>query len=235
VSRVHQVRPWQFLRVAGVLPAWHLPLFLLIAGYAVYTWRLNGPREEGLAMWMIVFPLASGTGLLAAARAGKLDLLFGARVTRRRAFAVAFAWAVGLPALLAVLLVPMSLPLRGDSLLQAMLRTLGAALFLGGCCFAAAMAGPRYAPGAAWIAARILFIMNRSALKFVAAVSSAKYGSPMPPPWKILGASLLFPELVLQSEVPLYIPLALGVLGMLAAATALAAFERADFHGHRSV
>jgi hypothetical protein len=67
----------QYLRLAGVFPIWRLVAYALLLAYAVTVVVLDIDAAGAIQVMLVVAPILAGTGLLTAAKEGRLDLLFG--------------------------------------------------------------------------------------------------------------------------------------------------------------
>jgi hypothetical protein len=230
-----RIRVPAFLNAAGLYSRWAFAVFAAIAAWAGYEWWIAGASDEGVSLWLMIFPVAAGTGLLTIAREGKLDLLLGSNVSRTHIYAAAFTRAVIVPAVLAALLAVSSvprLPMAGG----AIVRVLAVAILTGGFCFSAGLLNPGYAAGVAWIAMRIAFLMIRPGFRLYHELTAVKTGGPMPALWKLAVAAIAFPEAVLlRTEMPMALVAAAAVLGASAAFLGLLFFRRAELPGHRGV
>ncbi len=229
----HRPRAHSYLVLAGAFSRLLWPILTVVAAYVGYECYLTGYSEDGVIIWLLLFPVFAGTGLLTLAREGRLDLLLGSGVSRDRVFASAFARAAGVPILFAMLLAIVSLVNHGDAVSVAF-RATAVALFTGACCFSLGLIEPRYAAGVAWIGARIVFLMTRHGFLTYHQLVGAQHGSPLPPWPELMLAALMFPESVLRPAMPISIVVTIASIGLTAAGMARFVFTRAEWPGHRT-
>lgn len=228
-----RIRTAKYLSGAGAFTLLLGLIAVCVVAYTGYEVYLNGYSEEGVFIWIMLFPLAVGTGLLTAAREGRYDLLFGARVTRSRVLLVALARCVGIAVVVAVILGALSVQ-DHQLVLTVALRSLSVALFTGGCCFAAGLLEPRYALGVVWIVVRIVSLLTRAGFTLYHQLAAVRHGGALPPTEKLFLLAVAFPEVALRVEMPIVIVVALGILGLAAIAAAFAVLARAELPGRRS-
>jgi hypothetical protein len=233
--RLIAVSPVRFLRSAGALPVWAAFVYAAIAIYGVAEAAVAGRSESAVYLWLFLLPIAAGTGLLTIAREGRLDLLFGAGVTRGRLWQRALLVSVAVPAGIGLLLSPLTL--QHVTLVAAAaqaLRFLGVAVFTGSVAFAAGLLQPRYAAGVVWLALRLAVLLSRWALDVVALVRNTA-GVALPPAKlpKLAAALLLFPELLLEPRLPNVLLILPATIGVLAIFISHRIFLAADFGGRR--
>ncbi len=225
------IRPYRFLRIAGAFPAWRVAVMFFAAAYAAVEWHLGGQTESGAMIMLFMLPILAGTGIVSIGRTGRLDLLFGAGVERRRVWAAALTGGFLVPMALAMLLAvkaPSHLPMG-----EALLRAFAIAMFTGGIGFTAGLFNPRYFVGCAWIALRIGFLVADRAQSMVMLRGHAVSGTEAPflPTLKVV---VCVPEFLLEPSVPLTFIAAAIAIGAVAISISYRIVQRADLTGKRS-
>jgi hypothetical protein len=220
----------RYLALVGSFPRWWPVVGLAIAAYGIAE-RFSGSSEADAAAFLLtLLPIAAGTGLLSAARAGRLDLLFGSGASRAAVWKAAVFRSVAIPAAIIALLTAIFIPSAPD----AVVRAAATALFTGGICFAAGLRQPAYAAGAAWVIARIGFLLSKSGFAVYHQVRHAALGVPLPSIWRISLAVVAFPEFLLEKTMPLAFPIVAALCGLIVLAISYVVFQRADFAGKRA-
>jgi hypothetical protein len=223
-------RVTRYLALVGSFPRWWPVVGLAIAAYGIAGRLSGGDEPDAAAFLLTLLPIAAGTGLLSAARAGRLDLLFGSGVSRAAVWKTAVIRSVAIPAGIIAVLTAIFIPSTPD----AAFRAVAIALFTGGICFAAGLRQPAYILGAAWVIARIAFLLSKSGFAVYHQVRHAAPGIPLPSIWRIVMAGVAFPEFLLEKTMPLGYPIAAALCGLIALAISYALFQRADFAGKRT-
>jgi hypothetical protein len=222
----------RFLSRAGTHSRGTEVLLFLVLLYGAVEWVLADRSETALYVILFAVPFAAGTGLLAIARLGQLDLLLGAGVTREAIWRNALLRAVGVPLLACIVAAAM---FHGrQPFAEVIARAIAITLFTGGVAFATGLLNPRFAAGVAWIAARLILIMSGVGVKVLAQLKMARGGEAYPPPQELLLASLAFPELLLDPGAPLIYLLGVATVGVVAIVVSRAVFVRAELSGRRS-
>lgn len=225
----------RYLAVAGCFPRW-VSLIVPAAFVLAMAERFIGGRvDAGLPMLLVVLPVAAGTGLLTRAREGKLDLLLAARCSRTAIWQAAFARAVAVPVLLAVLLAPFTVAAGGapSAYLSAIARTIAVAGCLAVVGFTLGLVEPRYLAGVLWLAVRVAFATTPVTFGLLSAVPIAANGGPPLAWWKALVVGMAIPELVLDRGLPGWVAGVLAAVALIAAGSSWWWFERADLTGKR--
>lgn len=221
---------------------WHTGAFslllpciaVLVLVYAGYEIAMVGYSEEGVVLWLMFANLAVGTGLLSSSRAGRLDLLFGAGVSRKRVFVTAYTWIIGIAMIVAATLGAWSVHDRALAAAAAG-RAAGVALFTVSTCFASGILEPRYALGVAWIGARITALMTHAGFTVYHELKAVSVGGARPPIREVVLLGIAFPEVMLQREVPAIVVVVTAGIGCAIVAIASLVFARAQFGGKRSI
>jgi hypothetical protein len=225
----------RYLRLAGCFPRWADVLLITLLFGGLAEWVLSERAETATGMFLLLFPLTAGTGLLTCAREGRLDLLVGASQSRGRIWRFALARSLG-PSVGAALVLGASGVLRGGgpALTSAALRLAAVVTLTGGTCFAVGIVRPVYALGAFWIAARLGSLFSTVGMLFRADFRVWTLGGPAPSPWKTIAATFLFPEIVLENRLPLSYCLPAVSAGVMALLVSYRVFRKADFTGRRA-
>ncbi|MEO8033790.1 MAG: hypothetical protein ABI837_05110 [Acidobacteriota bacterium] len=180
-------------------------------------------------LFFFIVPLSVGTGLLSSARRGELDLFFGAGGTRAHLWWVAMLRMWLIPVALSLALLLLSAPLiKGQPITESAIRLTAALLFTGGLCFAAGLIEPRYIVGVLWLLARLIFVLAPAGLGVVMRLSR---GIDVPGHSALAMMTILAPETLLESHLPIVYALVHAFVGVGAFALSFVWFRRADFGG----
>ena len=144
VTQARHPSAFQYLRLNGTFTWWFPLVFVLFLAWVVHSRVTADPVRFSPYLFLVLLPLAAGTGLLTAARSGRFDLLFGAGLTRFRLWTFAFILAWVGPSLLAALLFAVS-GVRDTTFV--LMRLPAVLLFAGGISFAAGLVEMRYTFG----------------------------------------------------------------------------------------
>ncbi|MDP9192355.1 MAG: hypothetical protein M3P06_11710 [Acidobacteriota bacterium] len=185
-------------------------------------------------MILFVTPFAAGTGLLAIAREGQLDLLFGAGATRDAIWRQTVLRAVGMP-LVACLATMSMFNAPRQSFVEVAGRAFAIVLFTGGVAFATGLRNPRFAAGVTWIFAPLLLVVSGIGVRVLSQLQIARSGGPSPPMQDVLLASLAFPAILLDPAAHVLYAVGLAAVGAVAIAVSRAVFLSAELSGKRSV
>jgi len=224
----------RYLMLARCFPRWSLIVLPALAVLAIVERWLGGKAEAGVAMYLVVLPIAAGTGLLSRAREGKLDLLLAAGVSRFAVWRTAAIHALFIPLAGALLISPLAHgPVDAAGIASIILRTLSAGVFTGGIAFAAGLVEPRYLVGVLWLAVRGVFAMSPVTFQLLSQIEAARHGGPAMEWWQALAVVVAIPEMILDPA----LDLRLGVVMLLAGTVAIVAswkwFAGAEFAGKR--
>jgi hypothetical protein len=222
-----------YLSLTGAFARW--PLFV-IAAAAVYVGygRLAGLSPDTVLMLLaILLPIGAGTGLLATARRGELDMLFGTGTTRARVWSVATVRAAAVPVAATALLV-LAGGGRFDTAASApavAARAAGTLLFTCGVCFAAGLGEQKSVAGAVWMIARFVAFLIEP-FRDVALSLTKPALAPRPPGLVQALVVLVIPELLLTRIEAVFVIL-FAILGLCALGLSFWRFSRADLGGKR--
>ncbi len=191
--------------------------------------RAAGQRATFAGYFLLfLLPIAAGTGLLSAARAGEMDLLFGAGETRSHLWWQAFALSFVLPGIVATAIFVAG----GFELTLASAARLGTVVcFTGGVGFAAGLVEMRYTAGIVWLLTRLLIVMVPSGLSAVAALER---GQQLPGPFVTSLIVVAAPEIAIGPSVPAMYSGACLLAGAAVIAWSYHHFTHADLVGKRS-
>jgi hypothetical protein len=227
--------PHRYLSLVGAFPAWgRLVLgLLIITGLA--EWYFVGRTESSRLLFLVIAPVTAGTGLLASARQGRLDLLLGKGTSRRRIFGTAALLAVGIPVVAAAFLTALDSAGGGAAHATSLAVRGGAtAAFTMGLAFAVGLLEPRYAVGVSWTLVRFGFFLSPFGLRSSALLRLPEEADGGLALWRKVLAVAAVPELMVDGHVPIWFPLAAAVVGAIALAVSLHVFGRTDFSGRRA-
>jgi hypothetical protein len=217
----------RYVSLVGGVNRWFLWAFLGFGGWIMYVRSTGGTTTLAHYFFLMLFPLASGTGVLTSARQGKLDLLFGAGYTRKAIWLRSVLLGPGLAACVAAMIVALSTRLDVD----AGLRLTAFLVFTGGVAFTLGLVETRYFTGVVWLLTRIIFMLWPSGF---ATILRIERGSELPPLSLMATVAVFVPEVLLYPAMPtLFVALAL-VIGTAALLLSLTWFLAADFGGHRT-
>ncbi|HSY51731.1 MAG TPA: hypothetical protein VLC46_23210 [Thermoanaerobaculia bacterium] len=222
-----RISRFQYVHVVGAGNTWFVPVFLAFAAGIIYL-RSNGEHTSAGYFFLCLVPLATGTGLLSAARRGELDLLFGAGESRSRLwwFALGYAW--GVPSLMAIVV----MWLCGQwHLADTLLRVVAVLLFTGGVSFSAGLVETRYFAGVLWLLSRFVFVLAPGGMAILRQVES---GNSLPKPPALALAVLAAPESATSQHMPLSYLIGAALVGLSALLVSHIWFARADLGGKRS-
>lgn len=227
--------PHRYLHHVGAFPVWGTLGLALLVLYGLVELYLADRTEGARFLLLVIAPTTVGTGILTAAREGRLDLLLGCGVRRRRVFVTAALRAVGVPVLAAAVVSALGAwggGVGGMGFLAA--RGAGAAVFTMGLAFAVGLIEPRYVLGLGWILVRIGFLVSPFGLKSLFLVRVPGGGEVGFPMWRRVVTVVAVPEMLLESAVPSAFVFAAAAVGVLALAASLRVFETVDFSGRRT-
>ena len=227
MTRAPQPSAFQYLRLNGTFTSWFPLVFLMFLAWVIYSRVTEDPVRFSPYLFLVLLPLAAGTGLLTAARSGRLDLLFGAGLTRFRLWTLAFILAWVVPSLLAALLFAIS-GVRDTAFV--LTRLPAVLLFAGGISFAAGLVEMRYTIGVLWLLTRLIFMMTMGALEQSVRLSRGE----LPTAGKLVLMVVALPEIMIERGVPVFYLVAAALTGIAALVASCAWFLRADFGGKRS-
>jgi hypothetical protein len=215
----------RYLAVTGNAPRW-----VRFAWIAFFIWvvgvRIAGEIPQvSEFLFVLLCPLAAGTGLLTTARRRGLDLLIGTGVSRGAIWWSGVRSAVLEPTLMALVLVAASGP-RDPA--TALVRLAGVLIFTGGVCFLAGLIEPRQTAGVLWLLARFVFVLAPAGMstflryaKHVETPSTASY----------LLIAAAAPESMTESVMPGALLVVCSLIGVGCMAWSYRRFVRADFCG----
>lgn len=219
---------FQFLRVVGCVNWWFYYLFIPFAAWGAYA-RLAGFRVDfANYFFLFLFPIAAGTGLLATARLGQFDLLFGSGRTRGELWFTAFLFAWVIPACLSMIVFAIG---SRTSAAGTFGRLIAVLLTTGGIAFFAGLVEVRYFLGVLWLLSRLALVMIPSGLSVVA---SLERGIDVPGAAMIALIVMLAPETMIGSHVPSIGVIVNALLGLAALFASYRWFCKADFPGKRT-
>lgn len=217
----------RFLFVTGNLPRWHYAIAAVFGGWLLYL-RLSGSKPSfAHYFFLFLIPIFAGTGLISSARAGQLDLLFGAGEQRKRVWFVAVIHAFVIPVALGLA----TFSIGGGRVSILLFRLPAVLCFTAGVAFAVGLTELRYVTGIAWILVRFLFVATPAGL--TAAMLLSK-GPGLPSTPMLLMLFLAAPESALELRMPMMYPIAAAAMGLVALAASYALFTRGDFGGKHS-
>jgi len=224
------VRALRALDLAGAFPSWRLPTLAAIAGLAAWESIAVGHVETAVTLAGFLVPFFAGTSALALARLGRLDMVVGAGVTRRRLAVMAVGGA-----LLPVGFVGgIALGLSGVPDAQ---RTAfaGMTLFMAGVGFLGGLAAPATLVGVLWFVARGLVLMSSWGRETIHVASAAKLdpGLCSVSPGRLAVVLAGMPEVSFGVPVPGFLPALFAAVGAACLVAGIAWFERADWPGKR--
>lgn len=204
---------------------------LWIAG--IVEWTQSRQPETSANLLMMILPFLAGTGLLHAARAGHLDLLLGAGVTRARIWRTAVLRTVAVPFLLVLGLASLLSPDRSPgSILSFVFRAAGAAAVLSGVAFAAGLTQPRHLAGTLWVGLRLAFLLSPLGRAFLGTLRTSGFDET--DRLASVLALVVVPELLLDDRIPLASAVPMLVAGTVALVLSWQLLRRAEFAGRRA-
>lgn len=227
MTRARHPSAFRYLRLNGTFTSWFPLVFLLFLAWVVYSRVTAAPVRFSPYLFLVLLPLVAGTGLLTAARSGRLDLLFGAGLTRARLWTLAFLFAWVVPSLLAALLFAVS---GARDTAFVLVRLPAVLLFAGGISFAAGLVEMRYTAGVLWLLTRLIFLMTMGALEQSVRLSRGE----LPSAGKLALMVAALPEIMIERGVPMVYLVAAALIGIAALIASRSWFMRADFGGKRS-
>jgi hypothetical protein len=224
----------QYLRLAGVLPVWRIVAWALLVIYAITVAALGVETNGAFLVMLICAPILAGSGLLTAAKEGRLDLLFGAGATRRWLWSILFTGFVVMPALLIGVYAYFFGTTHGFAAvgLAGSARAVVIAFATAAICFVVGLRKPGYTPGVIWSATRVAFLLFPGGRAIYARLASHEGGSPGVSD-AIIGF-FGFPEVYLDPNAPAWGLLLPFLLAGVLTVTSLRIFNRSDFGGHRT-
>jgi hypothetical protein len=213
--------------VAGALNLWFLFVFLVFAAWMVY---LRVTSQHGVAgyFFLALVPLATGTGILSAARSGSLDLLFGTGQTRAGLWWFAFAYGWGIPSLMAMIIMGLTGP---PHLASTLLRLTAVLVFTGGVTFSVGLVEPRAAAGVIWLLARFILFITPAGME---TLKQLQKGRSLPKPLALALVAVAAPESALDQNMPLVFLVGVALLGLFALAASHRWLGTTDFGGKRT-
>lgn len=224
----------QYLRLAGVFPVWRLVAYVLLLAYAVAVVVLDVDPAGAIQVMLASAPILAGTGLLQAAKEGRLDLLFGCGATRRRIWGKLFLLSVVMPAVL-IGAYAFSFGTYGFVKFGVLGGTRAALIVLAttATCFALGFRLPGYTPGVIWLGTRIAFLLsppgravyNRLIGQGVAPASLAD----------VIIGFFGFPEAFLDPHSTVWAMVLPILVAGIASFVSYSIFTTQDFGGHRTV
>jgi hypothetical protein len=227
--------PHRYLCHVGAFPLWGTLGLALLVLYGLVELYLAGRVESGRFLLLAIAPTTAGTGMLTAAREGRLDLLLGSGVRRRRVFVTAVLRAVGVPVLAAAVVASLGAWGGGIASIGSLAaRGAGTALFTMGLAFAVGLIEPRYVVGLGWILVRVGFLLSPFGFKSLFLGRVPGGGEISFPMWRRIVTAVAFPEILLESAVPYAFVVAAAAVGVLALVVSLRVFETVDFSGRRT-
>lgn len=222
-----------YLSLTGAFARWPLVLMAATAVYVAYG-RLAGLRPDTVLMLLaVLLPIGAGTGLLAIAQRGELDMLFGSGATRARVWSVAIARAAAIPVVVTAILV-LAGGSRFDTAASApsvAARAAGTLLFTCGVCFAIGLGELKNMVGAIWMIVRFVAFLIEP-FRDVALALTKPAAVPRPPAVIQTLVVAVIPELLLTRIAPAYV-IVFALLGLCALALSFHRFSIADLGGKR--
>ena len=228
----HLRRVRTYLGIAGAFPRWDSLFYAAVFAFGAYSMWTLGEADDAVLAALLIAPILAGTGLLTIAREGRIDLLFGAGVSRLDVWIAAFLRSVVVPA-------------TGIALCAAWWLRSSAGLGLGcehvfilglftmGLTFAVGVLQPRYLAGILWCGVRVTFLISS-----VGRTIFMQLAHPDQAGAATLGQSIVglfgYPETLLHGAVS---TLAIGaalLVTTVALAVSLTGFMLSDFGGHRT-
>lgn len=229
-----EVSASRYLMIARCFPRWSLVVLPALAVLAIVERVLGGKAEAGVAMYLVVLPIAAGTGLLSKARAGRLDLLLAAGASRFSIWRSAAIHALLIPIAGALLISPLTLgSLDAAGIASIGLRALSAGVFTGGIGYAAGLIDPRYLAGVLWLAVRGIFATTPLTFRLLAQIEVARHGGPAMEWWQAVLVVFAIPEMILDPGLDIGLCVVLLLLGALAIVVSWKWFRGAEFAGKR--
>jgi hypothetical protein len=231
VNGVRRLSIFQYLRVVGAVNWWFLFVFLTFAAWIGFVRATEAKADFLPYLFLIIAPLAAGTGLLTSGRKGELDLILGAGVIRSRLWWAAFGYAWGIPSLMALAIVWLGGPLRGLTSSGTVFRLGALLLYTGGICFSAGLVEMRYFAGVVWLLLRVMLFLWPGTM---VAVRQLELGASIQPHWLLPVIILELPETLLDVHMPAVCIVVCALLGLSVLLGSHFWFCRAEFEGKRS-
>lgn len=219
---------YRYFILTGSMSRWFYPVFAIVAAWIVYSRVSGGSAQLTPYVLAILLPLAAGTGVLTAARAGKFDVLLGAGRSRADLWWHAWVVACAVPSLLTA----MAFLISGvPDPIQTLWRFLCLASFTTGIAFTIGLIEMRYAAGVLWLVARLMFFVIAAATDRLIPITRHPETLPVTTMSMVVG---LVPEVLLEKSTRWPYLIAAALLGAAALGFSYRWFKSVDFVGKPS-
>jgi hypothetical protein len=231
-SDPRDLRAWwrtlNYLTVAGCL-RWRdygiASAFVVAALHARFV--AHSPNAQLVTIYLLIVPIVAGTGMLDAAREGRIDLLFASGLSRKHVWAAPTVRALFLHVCAAAVIAAISSNVGLVALL--IVALCNAALGLAG-----GIVRPAATFGTVWLAARLGFALLPQTASLRQHMTAVNHGTEDAVAWKLLLTTFFAPESALtRNHLPSYVPLCYMAVAGLALYLSYRAFTRTAFTGRR--